>query len=57
MRKKVVITFDDGYRDFYTHAFPVLEKHGFTASMFIVSSLTEDRTASVGENEYMTGRK
>ncbi len=31
-KRRVVITFDDGYRDFYTHAFPVLERFGFKAT-------------------------
>jgi len=31
----VVITFDDGFRDFYTTAFPVLREFGFTATMFV----------------------
>jgi peptidoglycan/xylan/chitin deacetylase (PgdA/CDA1 family) len=35
--KHVVITFDDGLRDFYTAAFPILERHGFTATMFVVT--------------------
>jgi peptidoglycan/xylan/chitin deacetylase (PgdA/CDA1 family) len=34
-KKFVVLTFDDGYRDFYTHAFPVLRKFGFTATVFL----------------------
>lgn len=34
-QKLVVITFDDGYRDFYTEAFPILERHGFTATVFL----------------------
>jgi peptidoglycan/xylan/chitin deacetylase (PgdA/CDA1 family) len=34
-RKYVVVTFDDGYADFYTHAFPALSRHGFTATMFL----------------------
>jgi peptidoglycan/xylan/chitin deacetylase (PgdA/CDA1 family) len=33
--KTVVITFDDGFRDFYDLAFPVLKRHGHTASMFL----------------------
>ena len=33
--RQVVITFDDGFRDFYTHAFPILARHGFMASVFL----------------------
>jgi peptidoglycan/xylan/chitin deacetylase (PgdA/CDA1 family) len=35
----VGLTFDDGYCDVLTSAAPVLERHGFTATMFAVSSL------------------
>ena len=33
----VTITFDDGYRNFYTHAFPPLKEFGFTATFFIAT--------------------
>ena len=35
--KSVVITFDDGYRDNYTDAFPLLSDRGMTATFFIVT--------------------
>lgn len=37
MGKPVIITFDDGYRDVYDHAFPILLRHQLTATFFIVS--------------------
>jgi peptidoglycan/xylan/chitin deacetylase (PgdA/CDA1 family) len=32
--RPVVLTFDDGYGDFYTQALPLLKQHGFTATVF-----------------------
>ncbi|MDB5461458.1 MAG: hypothetical protein JWO72_3199, partial [Caulobacteraceae bacterium] len=34
--RPVMLTFDDGYSDFATHAWPVLEKHDFPATLFVV---------------------
>jgi peptidoglycan/xylan/chitin deacetylase (PgdA/CDA1 family) len=34
-RRAVAITFDDGYESVYRHALPILQKYGFTASVFI----------------------
>jgi peptidoglycan/xylan/chitin deacetylase (PgdA/CDA1 family) len=36
--KLVAITFDDGYRDFYPHAFPILRRYGFTAVIYLATS-------------------
>ena len=37
LSKTVVITFDDGYRDFYTDALPILKQCGFTATIFLAT--------------------
>ena len=34
-RKSVLITMDDGYRSVYDIAYPILNKYGFTATLFI----------------------
>lgn len=38
-KKTVVITFDDGYEDNFLVAYPILKKNGFTATIFVASSL------------------
>jgi peptidoglycan/xylan/chitin deacetylase (PgdA/CDA1 family) len=35
----VLLTFDDGYVDFREHALPLLRRHGFLATMFVVTEL------------------
>lgn len=37
LARKVVMTFDDGFRDFYTAAFPILEQVGFGATVFLAT--------------------
>ncbi|MBA6336416.1 polysaccharide deacetylase family protein [Colwellia sp. BRX8-7] len=37
--KYLVITFDDGYKDNYTKAFPILKRHNVPACFFIATSL------------------
>lgn len=35
--RSVVITFDDGFKNIYTLAYSILEKYGFTATIFLVA--------------------
>lgn len=48
-QRKVVITFDDGYRDFHTEGLPVLAKYGFRATMFVVSEFASRGKAASGK--------
>lgn len=43
--KCVAITFDDGYRDFATDAYPVLSRFDQTATLFVPSGLIQDQRA------------
>jgi peptidoglycan/xylan/chitin deacetylase (PgdA/CDA1 family) len=45
--RPVVLTFDDGYEDFYTAAYPVLKQYGLGATSFII-------TGKVGRKGYLT---
>jgi peptidoglycan/xylan/chitin deacetylase (PgdA/CDA1 family) len=42
--RAVVLTFDDGYEDAYTHAFPLLEAFGMTGTFFVVTEWIDART-------------
>lgn len=38
--KKIILTFDDGYKDIITNAYPILQNSGYTASVYIISDYT-----------------
>jgi peptidoglycan/xylan/chitin deacetylase (PgdA/CDA1 family) len=42
--RPVVLTFDDGYLDFYTTAFPILSIHSFTAVSYVVPDFFSRRS-------------
>jgi peptidoglycan/xylan/chitin deacetylase (PgdA/CDA1 family) len=39
--RPVVITLDDGYRDAYTQAFPLLRRYGFKATLFLITDFID----------------
>ena len=39
--KPVVITFDDGYGDLHEYAFPLMQKYGFTGTIFMITDFTD----------------
>lgn len=43
--KSVVITFDDGYLDNYTNAYPILKQFGFKATIFDITSTVDTSAA------------
>jgi peptidoglycan/xylan/chitin deacetylase (PgdA/CDA1 family) len=53
-RKYIVITFDDGFRDFYTHAFPILQKFGLTATMYLPTAYINHRAQPFLGKECLT---
>lgn len=65
--RPVLITFDDGYESVYVHAYPILKKHGFKATVFLVGStvntknhltwdqireMVRSRTVEIGNHTY-----
>src|SRR5258705_11044232 len=42
LARTIVLTFDDGHRDFLTTAAPVLRQHGFSATLFVVTGRLGD---------------
>lgn len=54
-RGGVVVTFDDGARDFHEHALPLLERHGVPAVLYLATAYPEgDRVATLPPGEGLT---
>lgn len=45
--KPIILTFDDGYKDHFTNALPILDKYDFSATFFVATGL-------LGKDGYMT---
>jgi peptidoglycan/xylan/chitin deacetylase (PgdA/CDA1 family) len=40
--RAVALTFDDGFADFHTRAMPLLDRYGFTATLFVTTGWVQD---------------
>jgi peptidoglycan/xylan/chitin deacetylase (PgdA/CDA1 family) len=52
--KTVVITFDDGYRDFYTDAFDAMRQCGFSATIFLATDRIQNTPVRIDGVDYLT---
>lgn len=53
-QKRVVITFDDGYADFYRSAFPILDRHRFQAIVYLPTAHITDTRGRFKGKECLT---
>jgi len=49
--RSVVLTFDDGYRNFRDYAWPILRRHGFPATLFMVADKVGGRADWLSGNQ------
>ncbi len=53
-KKSFVLTFDDGYRDIYTTVWPILDRFGFTATIFLVAEQVGKQSDWQGQSDYLS---
>lgn len=50
-KKSVVITFDDGYKDNYENAYPIIKKYGLKATIFVITDFIDKRDDTITTNQ------
>lgn len=51
IRRPIIITFDDGYSDNWTHAFPLLKEYGIKATIFVSPEFADERDILRSQND------
>lgn len=54
LHKRLMLTFNRGYQDFYTAAFPVLRQYGFGATVYLTTDCIHDSAMRMEGVDYMT---
>ncbi|MEI8223996.1 MAG: polysaccharide deacetylase family protein [bacterium] len=49
-KKSVVLTFDDGWKNQYDYAYPILKEFGYTATFYIITGSTDGKTYMSWDN-------
>lgn len=49
----VVLTFDDGFADFYTEALPILENYGFAATLYVTTGFVNNTSRFLQREQEM----
>ena len=53
-QRYVVLTFDDGYLDFYTAAFPILRQYGYSATVFLPTEYVGNSISGLRGKKHLT---
>lgn len=52
-RPLAAVTFDDGYRDVYSHAYPILKRKGIPSAVFVVSDVVGTSHLQIHDEIYL----